>query len=271
MKQKSVLTTLFALTSSLSFSQDVNFWLAYGNAGFAALNSAAVGSELKPCNLPEFRRLSVQLKVTNLTSEGKIYGAGGTFLAFDRAVKNAGNYSNYSAFLAASTEKMMELANMKWAKGLPGRTNSGEETTVDLLPSGSMAFSGSAGEGTSLRPIGIWQAFGFGADLNLYLAPGASATLGEFEFIYHGLNVFSPFGFCWGDTPSETGINLFGTADASSRFNYLGSPSGMGGLRQEKKYGMITNIPEPTSLAPVGVALVCLVRRRRNSPMTPRR
>lgn len=241
-------------------AQDVNYWLAYGDADFANKNSAAVGAELKEMNFADgLGSIKVRLMVTGV--KGAKYGAGGTFLGLDWASKNAGNYSNEAAYKTAQTHGVINSQSVVWSKGLAGKDNSDGDTTVDVSPLGSLAYSGAAGAGTTERPIGMWQAYGFGTGLNLFVDGGASMMLGEFTL---GIDQAKLMGKGkYGDDANETGLMLFGAASAANRFNYLGATSGTAALRASKKYGLQA-VPEPATMVALGGALVAFARRRRS-------
>lgn len=253
-----------AFAASLAFGQDVNYYLAYGDVAFASKNGSAVGTELKACNDPfGLSTIKLRLMAKRVGGTGDTFATGGVMFAFDRALKSASNYTNAAAFGAAQTEKVINSWSAVWGRNLPGKTSTGELTAVDILPSGAWAYSGSAGDGTTQRPIGMWSEFGFAPGTSLYLELNKPVMLVEFTLGLDDSRLFSQPGFCWGDAENQTGLNIFGTASASSRFTYLGSSTGSAGQRTPKKYGLFTSIPEPASMLTLGGALVAFARWRR--------
>jgi len=255
-----VLLTLTAAAISVQ-SQDVRYWLAYGDVNFASSNGRPIGSELRagstPMGLSAFK---IRVMAERVGGSNDTFGVGGIMLGIDWASKNAGNYVNRSAFEAAQTNKIIHSELVGWGKGLPGKSNSGEFTSVDVTPTENLRYSGSAGPGTSERPIGLWLSFGFGSGKNLYLEPNKPVMLAE---IFLGIDTARMASTAiWGDDPKESGLQLFGAENATSRFTYLGDPSGSGTLRAPKKY--VLAIPEPASLVALGGALVAFGRRRRS-------
>lgn len=253
-------TILAIALSNSALAQEVSYYLAYGDNGFATMNGRKVGDELiggsSPSGLMSFK-IRVMAKRVGGTTDA--FGAGGIMLGLDWANKNAANYTSEAAYKGAQTNQIINSESVVWGKNLPGKTDTGELTTVDLVPIGKMNYSGSAGAGTSERPIGLWQAFHFGAGLNLHLELNKPVMLAEFLLGISQTQMASTA--IWGDDPKESGLQIFGAENASTRFTFLGPTTGSGALRAPRKY--ILAIPEPASMLTLGGALVAFARRCR--------
>lgn len=257
--------TCFAFLSvamaALGQAQDLRFWLAYSDKAWAEQNGAKVGDELKlKSNVTGRTQIKFKLMVSEVAGKGATYGAGGTMLAFDTAVTGAKNYANKAAFDAARRDKILDFLSVAWYKGPPGCYEPCDH--FDIAPLGSMAYCGIAGAGETLRPIGIWQAYGFGTAQNLFIDSMSTQFLGEFSMIVDTNRLWRLPGQTYGDDADEAGIFLPSLGfSAANRFNYLGATSGTG-KGPSMKYAF-TAVPEPTTALTLAAGLGLLRRRSR--------
>jgi len=239
--------------ASVATAQDIKFWLAHSDSAWAQKNGAKVGDELKAVNdVTGFQSI-------NVTSEGRKYGAGGIMFAFDSAVTGAKNYVNRTAFEATQLDKISNFKSITWNSGPPGCY---EDCNLPYpAPLGPLGFSGVAGADESLRPIGLWQAFGFGTGMNLFVPAGGTEYLAEVTMDVDTNKLWRRPDQTYGDDPEETGLMMFGQPNsANSRHCYLGASSGTGRY-PTTKYALMA-VPEPGTSLILALGLGSLLKRR---------
>jgi len=245
---------------------DVRFWLGYGDNAFAALNGASVGSELKATSVVPAvgSTFTVSIFATStLTTDAK-YGAGALFVGFDTASTNGtGNYADAAAAEAAGGSKMLSLANAfsNKATGQDGFLGASQDAgTVDYTQTGAEKFSGVSGTGTSMRSIGLWQAFGWGTGNNVALKAGATLRLADLVVTNKAIGA----GMTYGDESGENGLTLNSVANATSRSTFFATnPRTGGNPGTDVKYALTNAVPEPGTMIALVSGLAAVAARRR--------
>lgn len=104
---------------------------------------------------------------------------------------------------------------------MPGLNSSGAATQVNATPISAPKFSGSLGDGNSLRPIGLWANFGFGIGNTLNLQAGSKVVLADLKLSVNQAKLaLQPSA-----TYSELGI--FGYRNGATRTTFLGPTNGL--------------------------------------------
>lgn len=274
MKFRSLAFILAASAVATANAADVRFFLAYGDAAFAALNNAQVGDEMPTgvcVNVLPGTNFTVSLMLKSTAAGAVNYSGGCAFLGFDQAVTNnsttgygtgavgeaaawtaGGNPDGIKSPLRLSTT----FSNYGTAAGLDG---TGGATTVAFGPQGNAAFRGAARAGTaaSLRSIGLNQALQFGTGNKIVLGGGQTVRVADMLV----LNSLAG-GDCYGDVAAENGLTLNSYSPASSGANFMGTTPA-GNPNADVKYAFQA-VPEPGTFLAIGAGLAALARRRRS-------
>lgn len=218
-----------ASLSSACTAHSVRYWLSYQDANAAALNAKSVGDELRQTVIVlGLSSITVGVMAT-ATSDG-LYDSGGVMFCFDSAYTNGtGKYASKAAWDAATLDQVFNLAslgsaNLTWGKQLPGVNAGGFNVLVDAVPKGASAYSGSAGDGTSTRPAGVWAPFWFGSGNRLNLIAGQTVMLAAIKVSVDVSQLYLFGNYGWVDY--ETGLMIFGLPGADSRSTFLTGTNG---------------------------------------------
>ena len=211
-----------------------NFYLAYGDADWAALNGAQVGdaiSRTKPAFVQGLTKIRVRLMVS--AKSNSTHAAGGLMVCFDQGIASGTqNFASLSAFNQTTTEKVLTMGGIVsgtdyfLGTNLPGKTNAGADTPVNVELLGTLGLSGSFGSGITNRPLGLWIPIGFGLGKNLYLTQNVPVALAEYSLNIDHAQLLVKYGGIFGNDADETGITIFASRNAGSRSTYLGATTG---------------------------------------------
>ncbi len=244
---------------------NVEFYLGYGNAAFAQLNGAAVGAKLNSNVLVPAPggTFTVSLFARQTASSQGKYAGGAVFLGFGQAVGTAGNYANQAAAEAAAPAPISFASDFSnRASGVDGLTNADDAASVNYEKIGSTSFSREFGAGSTLRSVGLTEAFGFGTGLNVKIASGSAVRL--LDLVITNKTLGGAGGASWGDASGENGLTINSIANATSRSTYFGTnPRTAGNPGASVKY-TLTAVPEPGTMLAVAAGLAAFARRRRS-------
>lgn len=243
---------------------DVRFFLAYGDAGFAAANGAAMGDELKATSIVGAvgSTFTVSVMVQSTATADALYSGGCMFVGFDTATTNNSTtgYADRATAEAAGTSKMLRLdtAYSSYGSGA-GVDSGGADTTVTTASQGAAKFRGVAkgGSSASLRSIGLNQAIQWGTGNKLKLAAGSKFRLADMVVTNMGINNGT-----YGDGGDENGLTLNSSSPATSGSNFMGNTAA-GNPNADVKYALTNAVPEPGTVIAVAAGLVALAARRR--------
>jgi hypothetical protein len=204
-------------------SQNVKYYLAYGDATCANQNARLLNDELRTdvaTNLVGLSYFNVRV-VAEGVAAGQ-YAAGGLMITLDTGVTNGtGSFASKAAFDSAAVAKILSLddlliPNLTLGSNMPGLNSSGAAIQVNATPISAPKFSGSLGDGNSLRPIGLWANFGFGIGNTLNLQAGSKVVLADLKLSVNQAKLaLQPSA-----TYSELGI--FGYRNGATRTTFLG-------------------------------------------------
>lgn len=238
---------------------DVRFFLAYGDAGFASANGAAMGDELKACSAigGMGTSVTVQVWVQSTSAQTVNYAGGCMFVGFDTASTN-NSTTGYTDRTAAETAGIDDKLGLDTAYSSLGSFHGTvADGTVGLQ--GTQRFRGAArsGSAATVRSIGLNQAIQFGTGNSMILAAGDKVRLADMIVRNRGIAQ----GDCYGDVAAENGLTLNSFSPASSGSNFMGSAAA-GNPNADVKYSLAV-VPEPTTVIAIGAGLVALAARRR--------
>lgn len=209
-------------------AQNVKYYLAYGDATCATQNARSINDELRtdiPTNLVGLTNFKVRVMAQGLVAGD--YAAGGIMVSLDSGVTNGTtSFANKAAFDSAAVAKVLSMSdllipNFVLGTGLPGKNSEGAAISVNALPISSPKFSGTLGDGTSLRPIGIWANFGFGIGNSLSLPAGTTVALADLNLTVDQAKLALQPGGIFSD------LGIFGYRNGATRTTFLGPTNGL--------------------------------------------
>ena len=252
-----------------SFAQ-LEFYLGYGNAEFAALNGKQVGDRLSPLTrIPQIGgTFSVTLFVRSLRTTNLEVGGGSAFIGFDTATT-----SGTSFFADASSAKSGAISKKLFADSLQlssriyqgSNASTGSPEQVTYEPRQSPRYSGSFGSGTTLRTLGLWVPFFFGTQRRAILLPDQVHEIATYSITNTDLAANEVFG----EAEGENGVSIFhGSVTQSTGPNsratfFETTPRTIGNPGGNVKYA-VQAVPEPGTMIAVAAGLAAFARRRRS-------
>ncbi len=216
----------------------LRFYLAYGDQHLVDIArdpiskdgprdpSAAIGREIssdRPLLLPEIGEsfsLEIHLVVSSTTSGNPLnFNSGAIFLGFDRDTVGATNYTSLEDFYAKADLGKLGIGGTTIAnsifdpiQGIPGITG-GVAGLVNLQFQGSPALAGAFGSGATLRPIGIWTPYIFGAGNSALLPVSTDVRLATVQLSNRSLEP--------GEIMTDPNLTLHAATNATSRSNFV--------------------------------------------------
>lgn len=260
MRQRNLSIIIATIGVTAANAADVRFFLAYGDAGFAAANGANMGDEMSSVSKIGTigTSVTVQLWVSSISTSSVNYSGGCIFVGFDTATTN-NSTAGYADRDAA------ELAGIDDMIGLDTSYNNfgayhGQVSDGIIRPIGSAKFRGALRSGTvaTLRSIGLNQNWAPSIGDRVVLEVGEKLRLADIVVRNRGILQ----GQVFGDSSSENGLTINSYRPASAGATFMGSITDPGNPGVDVKYQLAV-VPEPTTIIAIGAGLVALAARRR--------
>ncbi len=260
MNKKLVLGGLGLLSVTSAFA-GVTFELGYGDANFASLNSAAVGTMLptdRPVTIPILNQtFTVQIWATYEGTADLAAIGGILFVGTD--LMKVGNHTTDIAGLMSQGKKRMlqpaaEFTNP--AKGFAGFNSKNEPKNLDLTFLKNTVRS-EWGEDVRDRSVGVNGPFGFGVGNNATIKPGVPFRLADLAITNRRLS-----DSIFGDDAGENGLTLNVVRNAGTGTNFLGGYTDPHYPVDTKRYQVYAAVPEPMTLGALALGLAAVARRR---------